>query len=68
MTTENLIGGIIFGAIGFSAFMYGKKISGWKAMILGVVLMVFPYAVQNTVGLYCVGTLLTAALFIFRDE
>ena len=67
MTIENLIGGVIFGAIGFSAFLYGKKIAGWRAMILGAVLMVFPYAIQNTIGLYCAGILLTAALFIFRD-
>ena len=67
MTAANLIGSILFGSIGFGAFMYGKKLAAWKPMVLGVALMVFPYAIQDTGGMYAAGILLTSALFIFRD-
>ena len=67
ISPANLIGSLIFGSIGFAAFIYGKKTGGWKAMMIGVGLAVFPYAVQDTLGLYLTGALLTSALFIFRD-
>ena len=67
MSAANLIGGILFGGVGFSAFIYGKKISGARAMVIGLVLMGYPYFIQNTVVLYVVGIVLTTALFLFRD-
>lgn len=36
-----LIGSLLFGAIGFAAFMYGKKMALWKPLVLGLVLMVY---------------------------
>ena len=58
---------IIFGAIGFVAFMYGKKNSSWRPMTLGVVLMAYPYVVSGTLALYVVGIILTALLYFWRD-
>ncbi len=66
-TPANLFGQLAFGVIGFGAFMYGKKTAGWRAMGIGVALMVFPYFIDPTWLLYSVGTALTAALFVFRD-
>jgi hypothetical protein len=63
----NLIGGIIFGAIGFVAFTYGKKMGSWKPMAIGALLLVFPYFVADTKMLYIIGGGLTAALYFFRD-
>lgn len=63
----NILGGILFGGIGFVAFVYGKKMSSFKPMALGIVLMGFPYFVRNTVLLYVIGAALTAALYFFRD-
>ena len=63
----NLIGGVIFGIIGWSAFMYGKKEKSMRPMVIGVVLMVYPYFVANTFLAYAIGTLLTAALFFWRE-
>ena len=63
----NLIGNLLFSCIGFVAFIYGKKQSLWKTMLLGVALMIYPYFVSNTLAMYIVGAALTAALFIFRD-
>ena len=66
-TLANLVGWTLFGAIGFVAFMYGKRQSAIKAMLLGLTLMAYPYFVSNTLAMYVVGVALTAALFIFRD-
>jgi hypothetical protein len=63
----NLIGGLIFGSIGFVAFVYGKRMHVWKPMFLGLALMVYPYFVANDVALFAIGTVGTAALFLFRD-
>ena len=67
MSFTNIIGGILFGSVGFIALVYGKKMSSFRTMGLGAVLIVFPYLVSNTIALYVIGSLLTAALFIFRD-
>ena len=66
-TLANLIGWTLFGAVGFVAFVYGKKQSEIKPMILGIALMAYPYFVANTIAMYVVGAALTAALFLFRD-
>jgi hypothetical protein len=63
----NLIGGLLFGSIGFVAFIYGKRMHVWKPMFLGLALMAYPYFVQNDIALFVIGTVGTAALFLFRD-
>ena len=67
MTSANLLAQILFGSIGFAAFIYGKKQSNFKALGIGVALMAYPYFVRNTPALYIIGALLTAVLFLFRD-
>ena len=62
-----LLGGFIFGSIGFVAFIYGKRRSAWKPMLIGLGLMAYPYFVPGNAFLYSLGTLLTGALFVFRD-
>ena len=66
LSISNIISGLLFGTIGFSAFLYGKKRDEWKPMVLGATLMGFPYLVTNTVAQYIIGALLTIALFLFR--
>lgn len=63
----NLIGGLLFGSIGFVAFIYGKRTHVWKPMFLGLALMVYPYFVENDIALFGIGVVGTAALFLFRD-
>jgi hypothetical protein len=63
----NLLGGLIFGSIGFVAFAYGKRMHVWKPIFLGLALMVYPYFVENEVTLFVIGILGTAALFLFRE-
>jgi len=62
MTTANIFASIIFGSIGFAAFIYGRKQSSFKALVIGIILMVFPYFVPNTIAIYAIGSVLTLAL------
>lgn len=66
-TAANLFGQILFGAIGLAAFIYGKKQSSFKAMLLGVAISVYPYCVAETWMLYAIGAGLTTLLFVWKD-
>ena len=63
----NIIAWVIFGGVGFIAFVYGKKMSSWRPMVIGIALMAYPYFVTNTVALYLVGIVLCAGLYFFRE-
>ncbi len=58
---------LIFGGIGFIAFVYGKKQASFKPLVIGIVLMGYPYFVTNPVWLYAIGVGLTVLLFVWRD-
>ena len=66
MDASTLLAGILFGAVGTVALIYGKKQSEWKPAVIGIVLMAYPYFVTNSVLQWLIGAVLTAALFIFR--
>ena len=53
-----------FSGIGFVAFIYGKKQSLIKPMLLGAALMGFPYLVEGLWLQLAIGATLTVLLFI----
>ena len=63
----NLIGGFLFGSIGFVAFVYGKRQASVKPMVIGALLIGYPYFISNTIALYAIGIILTVSLFIIKD-
>jgi len=63
----NLIGGVIFSIIGWSAFRYGKREKSVRPMAIGAALMIYPYFIANTFLAYVIGIALTAALFLWRE-
>ena len=65
--TANLIGGFVFGSIGFVAFIYGKRMNLWRIMLCGLALMIFPYFIANTAIMFTIGACGTAALLFLRD-
>ncbi|HXX40755.1 MAG TPA: hypothetical protein VEI58_00645 [Chthoniobacterales bacterium] len=67
LSAANLIGGAVFGSIGFVAFMYGKRMTLWKMMFCGLALMIFPYFIANTIAIYVIGALGSAALLFLRE-
>ncbi|MBI3903190.1 MAG: hypothetical protein HY306_09680 [Nitrosomonadales bacterium] len=64
---SSLIASIVFGTIGFAAFVYGKRAMNWTPMAIGVALMVYPYFVGQGWPMYLVGVMLTVSLFVFRE-
>ena len=59
-----LFGALLFGVIGFAAYRYGKKASLQMFKWIGVVLMLYPYAVSETWLLYLIGAALCAGLYL----
>ena len=66
-SAPNLLAGLLFGSIGFVGFIYGKRMSRLKPVLIGLVLMAYPYFVENTLALCGIGLAGTAALFLLGD-
>lgn len=66
-SAANLIGGTIFGAIGFVAFIYGKRMNLWKPLLIGIALMVYPYFISNDKLMIVIGLFGSTALFFVRE-
>lgn len=66
-TLAKVMAYLIFGGVGFVAFVYGKKNIIMRPMIIGIVLMGYPYFVSETWLLYLIGIALTAALYFWRE-
>lgn len=64
---SNLFAGILFGSVGLAAFVYGKKSANWKPMAIGVIMMVYPYFIEETWLVYVIGVALCASIFVWRD-
>ena len=62
-----LFGSILFSAVGFAAFVYGKRLAHWKPLVLGIALMAYPYFVSQTWAVYAVGVVLSVLIFLLRD-
>ena len=65
-STAVLIWGMLFGAIGFGYFLYGKKQKAIVPLISGIVLCVVPYFSANVYALVIVGVILMAIPFFVR--
>jgi hypothetical protein len=61
-----LFGSLFFGAIGLGAFVYGRKMVRYKPMVIGVLLMAFPYVVPQTWLIYAIGCALCLGLYFSR--
>ena len=66
-TVANIFGCVIFGAIGLSAFIYGKRMTLWRPMLIGGALMGYPYLISGTLSIYLIGVALTIALYFWRE-
>ena len=58
--------GLIFSTIGFGYFRYGKRQSDGRAMLVGVVLMVYPYFITSPLAVVGVGVLLMASPLVAK--
>ena len=67
ISAVNLFAGLVFSSIGFVGLVYGKKMSLWKPMFIGIALMAYPYFIENTLVVCALGMVGTVALFVWRD-
>ena len=58
--------GMLFGAIGFGLFLYGKKQKSVVPLIAGIALCVVPYFITNVYVLVMVGVILVAIPYFVR--
>lgn len=64
---ESLFAAILFGAIGMGAFVHGKRTGHGKPMIIGIVLMIYPYFVSEGWLVFLIGVALCFLLHLFRE-
>ena len=67
LSGSNLFAGLLFSSIGFVGFVYGKRMSAWKPMFIGMALMAYPLFISETMALCAIGLAGSAALFWFHD-
>lgn len=67
MSTASIFWGFLFGSIGIGFFIYGRKQQKMVPLACGLLLMVFPYFVHNTILLVVIGALLMAAPYFLRS-
>ncbi len=59
----NLFAGLLFSSIGFVGLVYGKRMSLWKPMFIGLALMAYPYFIEDTIFLCAIGLAGSGLLF-----
>jgi hypothetical protein len=66
MNTASLMWSLLFGSVGMSFFVYGKRQQAVVPLLCGVALMTFPYLVSNTALLVAVGAAFIAIPYFIR--
>lgn len=59
----DLLAGLLFGGVGFVAFVYGRRMGKFQSMGLGGLLMAYPYFTPSGGLQWAVGAALCAALW-----
>jgi hypothetical protein len=58
--------GVLFGAIGFGYFLYGKKQTAVVPLLVEIALCVVPYFIANVYALVGIGIVLVAIPYFVR--
>jgi len=66
VSASALLWGLLFGSVGLALFVYGKKQGAIVPLVCGLLLLVIPYVLPNTVLLVIVGAALVATPFVIR--
>jgi hypothetical protein len=66
MTTSSLLLGLLFGSVGLGFFVYGRKQRAGVPLLCGLMLMIVPYFIPNTLLLFLVGAVLVAIPYFLR--
>jgi hypothetical protein len=57
---------LLFGSFGLGFFLYGKKQKAVVPLVCGLILMIFPYFVSNTILLVAIGVMLIVVPYFVR--
>jgi hypothetical protein len=57
---------LLFGSVGLGFLVYGKKQKAVVPLVCGLVLMIFPYFIANTILLVAIGVVLIALPYFVR--
>ena len=66
MSTSLIIWGLLFGSVGIGFFIYGKKQKAVVPLVCGLVLMIVPYIISNTILLVAIGIALVVLPYFVR--
>ncbi|MET0519822.1 MAG: hypothetical protein ABW005_13445 [Burkholderiaceae bacterium] len=66
LDTATLMWGVLFGSLGAGYFLYGRKQRAVVPLVCGLLLIVFPYFVTNTLLMVLVGAALVATPYFWR--
>jgi len=66
LSMAGLMWGIVFSGVGVGAFLYGKKKANAAFILIGILLSLYTFVVQDTVQIVIVGCVLSASLYFFR--
>jgi len=66
MTVATLLWGVLFSSIGLGFFIYGRKQKANVPFTCGIILIIYPYFISNTMLLVLIGSILTAIPFLIR--
>jgi hypothetical protein len=61
---NELFASLVVSAVGFVAFVYGKRQGRAPQMLAGLVLMIFPYFVSNWFLIFGIGVAVVAAMWV----
>jgi hypothetical protein len=64
-STAYIVGILLFSVVGMIAFWKGRKQKRPPVKWIGLALMLYPYLVWSTAGVYVVGAALCVALWIY---
>lgn len=65
---SSLLAGFIFGIIGLYVFRHGKKNSYMTLVVLGLVLMIYPYFVDGAFLNWGIGSAICAWIFYNKED
>ena len=64
-TPASLFTSIVVSAVGFALFTYGRKTTDIPKLVVGLVMMVYPYFVSSTAMLVGIAIALVGGLWVF---
>jgi len=66
MNTSTILWGLLFGSIGVGFFTYGRKQRKIVPLVVGIILIAYPYFVTNPYAEAGIGTVLMAVPYFVR--